>query len=119
MHIYIWKCHKDILLYILTNKNVTRILLVYLKQKCHFFFYKLENQRAEQFLPGWVGTSGRREDMGKGCRRVNMAQMYTCVQVYTYINGKMIHVETVPGMGWMIKENGGGGEFKYDIFDIS
>jgi hypothetical protein len=31
----------------------------------------------------------------------------------------MIPVETVLGMGegW-IKENGGGGEFKYDVFDI-
>jgi hypothetical protein len=33
-----------------------------------------------------------------------------------YINGKMRHVETIPGMGeWRIKENGGGSEFKYDI----
>jgi hypothetical protein len=31
---------------------------------------------------------------------------------------KMISVETIPGMGLGIKENGGGGEFKYDIFDI-
>jgi hypothetical protein len=31
----------------------------------------------------------------------------------------MMPVETVPGMGeGGIKENGGGGEFKYDIFDI-
>jgi hypothetical protein len=36
-----------------------------------------------------------------------------------YTNGKMICVETFPGMGeeW-VKKNGGGGEFKYDIFDI-
>jgi hypothetical protein len=29
-------------------------------------------------------------------------------------------LETAPGMGedWIIKENGGGGEFKYDVFDI-
>jgi hypothetical protein len=28
----------------------------------------------------------------------------------------MIHVETIPKMeGWEIKENGGWGEFKYDI----
>jgi hypothetical protein len=28
-------------------------------------------------------------------------------------------VDTIPGMGGgRIKENGGGGEFKYDIFDI-
>jgi hypothetical protein len=37
-----------------------------------------------------------------------------------YVNGKTIPVETIPGMGGMgrIKENGGRGEFKYDIFDI-
>jgi hypothetical protein len=33
-----------------------------------------------------------------------------------YVNGKMISVETVPGMqGGEIKENGGGSEFNYDI----
>jgi hypothetical protein len=31
----------------------------------------------------------------------------------------MIPVETIPGMeGRQDKENGSGGEFKYDIFDI-
>jgi hypothetical protein len=36
-----------------------------------------------------------------------------------YINGKLRPVETVPGMGGVrIKENGRGGELKYDIFDI-
>jgi hypothetical protein len=36
-----------------------------------------------------------------------------------YVNGKMIHVETIPGVeGGNIKENDGGGEFKYNIFDI-
>jgi hypothetical protein len=34
------------------------------------------------------------------------------------VNGKMRPVETVPGMGERIKENDGGGEFKYDVFDI-
>jgi hypothetical protein len=35
------------------------------------------------------------------------------------VNGKMRPVETIPGMrGGEIKENGGGGEFKYDIFYI-
>jgi hypothetical protein len=32
-----------------------------------------------------------------------------------YVNGKMIPVESIPGMG---DKNDGGGEFKYDIFDI-
>jgi hypothetical protein len=36
--------------------------------------------------------------------------------VHMYENGKMRPVETVPGMGGCeIKENGGGGEFNYDI----
>jgi hypothetical protein len=36
-----------------------------------------------------------------------------------FVNGKMIPVETIPGMeGRGIKENNGGSEFKYDIFDI-
>jgi hypothetical protein len=36
-----------------------------------------------------------------------------------YVNGKMRPVETIPGMGeGKIKENDGGGEFSYDIFDI-
>jgi hypothetical protein len=34
-----------------------------------------------------------------------------------YLNGKMLSVETILGMGGMTG-NGGGGEFKYDIFDI-
>jgi hypothetical protein len=33
-----------------------------------------------------------------------------------YVNGKMIYVETIPGMG--VEETGEGGEFKYDIFAI-
>jgi hypothetical protein len=33
-----------------------------------------------------------------------------------YVNGKMRHVETIPGMrGCEIKENDGEGEFNYDI----
>jgi hypothetical protein len=33
-----------------------------------------------------------------------------------YVNGKMIPVETIPGIGeGRMKENGGGDEFKYDI----
>jgi hypothetical protein len=35
-----------------------------------------------------------------------------------YVNAKMIPFETIPGMEeGDIKESGGGGEFKYDIFD--
>jgi hypothetical protein len=36
------------------------------------------------------------------------------------VNGKMIPIETIPGIrGGGIKENDKGGEFKYDIFNIS
>jgi hypothetical protein len=36
-----------------------------------------------------------------------------------YVDGKMKPVETIPGMGvGGIKENNGGDEFNYDIFDI-
>jgi hypothetical protein len=35
------------------------------------------------------------------------------------VNGKMRAVKTIPGMaGGRVKENDGGGEFNYDIFDI-
>jgi hypothetical protein len=34
-----------------------------------------------------------------------------------YVNAKMIPVETIPGIEGRIKENGGGVEFKYDMFD--
>jgi hypothetical protein len=35
-----------------------------------------------------------------------------------FVNGKMRPVESIPGIRGRIKENGGGGEFKYDIFGI-
>jgi hypothetical protein len=34
-----------------------------------------------------------------------------------YVNVKMIPFETISEMGRGIKESGGEGEFKYDIFD--
>jgi hypothetical protein len=35
------------------------------------------------------------------------------------VNGKMRPVETIPGVGEEgMKENGGGGKFKHDIFEI-
>jgi hypothetical protein len=37
--------------------------------------------------------------------------------MYMYVNAKMIPIETIPGIrGGEIKENGGGGESKYDTF---
>jgi hypothetical protein len=55
--------------------SVFKSLYSYLKQPnmSFFSFTKLEGRRAEQVLSG--GASGRREDVGKGCRRVNMVQI--------------------------------------------
>jgi hypothetical protein len=52
----------------------------------------MENRKAKQILSG-VGTSGRREDLRKKCRRENMVEYYVLVNE----NGKMTPVETVPG----------------------
>jgi hypothetical protein len=40
-----------------------------------FIFTKLENRRVKQVLPGEVVTHERGEDIGKGCRRVNIVQI--------------------------------------------
>jgi hypothetical protein len=42
-----------------------------------FSFTKSENRRAEQVLPGkrGFGTDGRREEVEKGCERMNMVQI--------------------------------------------
>jgi hypothetical protein len=72
----------------------------------------LENRRAEQVLMGRISTSERREEVGKGYGRVNVVQILCMLW-------KNDNVETVPG--WeegRIKENGGGSEFKYGIFDM-
>jgi hypothetical protein len=37
-----------------------------------FFFYKIREKEAEHILWRGVGTSGRREEVEKGCRRVNV-----------------------------------------------
>jgi hypothetical protein len=41
---------------------------------------------------GW--TSGMREDVERGCRGVNIVQ----ICVHLHVNGKLIPVETTPGM---------------------
>jgi hypothetical protein len=81
------------------------------RQKCHFlFFYKLGEQEGRTGLVWRAGTSERRENVGKGCRRVNTEQI-----LYTHVC--KWKSETIPGMRWG-KENDGGGEFSYDTFDI-
>jgi hypothetical protein len=49
-------------------------------------------------------------------RRKNKMQI---IYIHMYINAKMITVETILDIrGWEMKENSGGGELKYDVFDI-
>jgi hypothetical protein len=72
-------------------------------------------RRAEQsgeLVPVGVGSG---EDLGKGCRRVNIVQI-----LYTHVcKGEN---ETCGNYsrngGGQVKENDGGGEFRSDIFDI-
>jgi hypothetical protein len=40
-----------------------------------FSFTKPENKRAEQILPGGVGTSGSGEEVGKRCRRMDVVEI--------------------------------------------
>jgi hypothetical protein len=72
-------------------------LCSYLKQtKMSFFFFcKIGEQEGRTGPVCGVGTSGSGEEVGKGCGKVNMVQIL-CTY---YINGKMIPVETIPGMG--------------------
>jgi hypothetical protein len=53
------------------------------------------------------------EDVGKGCRRVNMVQIL-CIHVCKWKNETCCNYSK---NGGRIKENVGGGEFNYDIFD--
>jgi hypothetical protein len=70
----------------------------------------LENRRVEQVLYGRLSTRGRQREDGEwvweGEYSVNTV----------YVNGKMVPVEAISGME--VKKNGGGGEFKYELFDI-
>jgi hypothetical protein len=61
------ECHNEILCIAVLNK-----------QKC--LYSKMEDKKVQQELSG-VGTSGRREDMRKGCRRVNVVEIF-CANVW-------------------------------------
>jgi hypothetical protein len=74
------------------------------KQKLSFF---QNRERESKTGPVWGLVPVGRGRI-KGCRRVNMVEMYE--------NGKMRPVETIPGMERRDEENDGGGEFNYDIF---
>jgi hypothetical protein len=74
LYLYILKCHEK-----------TPCIAILKKAKLSFFFF-LPNQKTggqNRFCLG-VGTSGRREEMWKGCKRVNMKKIL-CTH---YVNGK-------------------------------
>jgi hypothetical protein len=39
------------------------------------FFFLTENRNVNQVLSGGVGTSGKGEDIRKGCQRVNIVEI--------------------------------------------
>jgi hypothetical protein len=45
-----------------------------------FSFTKSENRRSEQIPPGGFGTSGREDEVGTGCEKVNILQI-----LYTHV----------------------------------
>jgi hypothetical protein len=71
-------------------------------------------QLCQQVLSGRLVPVCGGEDVWKGCRRINIVQIpYT--HVYRWKNETL---ETILGMRGEGIKNDGGGEFKYDIFDI-
>jgi hypothetical protein len=72
------------------------------------FFEKQRIGRQDRSCLG-IGTSGRGEDIKKGCSRMNMVKYH----VLMYENGKMRSVETILGTGGEgIKEDDGGGRIQ-------
>jgi hypothetical protein len=72
--IYAWSCHKETPCVAILNK-------------CHFSSVtKSKNRRVDQG-PIWVrvGTSGRGEEVGKVCRKVNIVQIL-CTHVCKWKN---------------------------------
>jgi hypothetical protein len=59
------------------------------------FFLKNREQEGKTGLVWGFGTNGREEDIRKGCRTVNVVEIFVLV----YENRKMRLVETIPGMG--------------------
>jgi hypothetical protein len=89
-----WKCHKE-----------TPCVSTLIKQKCHFFLlqnWRTGGQNRSCLGAGGGGPSGRRKEVGKGCRRVNMEQIL-CIHVCKWKNDT---VDTIPEMGGgKIKKN--------------
>jgi hypothetical protein len=78
-----------------------------------FSFSKLENRRTEQVLWGVAGTSGRGRMKGKG-----VGEWIWCkCCIHIYVSGKNDTLR-LSQEGGGIKEDDGGGEYNYDVFDI-
>jgi hypothetical protein len=74
----------------------------------------LSKREAGKTSPVWrVGSSGRRENVHNG--KVNIVQLL-CIHVCKWKNDAFKTIPRIEVGG--IKENDGGGEFKYDIFEI-
>jgi hypothetical protein len=63
-----WKYHKETLCVAYHKQTKMPFSLSFL----FFFVTKSENRRTEQILPRMIGTSGRGEEMRKGCGRLNI-----------------------------------------------
>jgi hypothetical protein len=59
-------------------------------------FYKNREQEGKIVPVLWVGTTWSREDIKKGCQRVNIVQL---LYIHMYANGKIRPIKISPGMG--------------------
>jgi hypothetical protein len=97
-----------------TTQEISLCSYFYLKLAKNAMFLLLSKNRFHLEEGGWhqwEGRGGRERS-----RRMSMVQI---IYIHVSFNEKMISVETVPRIrGRGMKETSGGGEFKYDIFDI-
>jgi hypothetical protein len=94
----VWKCHKD-----------TSAIAILNKQKCHFFFFYKIGEQEGRTGPVWRDWY-QWEGGGSGERVWEGEFSADCA----HINGKIIPVETISGMGGRgIKENCRGGKCKH------
>jgi hypothetical protein len=94
-------------------------LCSYIKQaKTSFFFFffsytKIRKPEGRTGLTWGIGNCGKR---GEGGEKEKEDKCVYCVHMY--VNGKIISVQTITGMGEGQMKNSRGGESKYDIFNI-
>jgi hypothetical protein len=74
-----------IYVYIYMEMSQGNQYIAILNKNVIFFFY-IKGEQEGRTGPVWgVGTSGRREDVGRGCRRVNMVEIL-CTHVCKWKN---------------------------------